>query len=1067
MVMLLMTGLLQQVYAQDRTISGRVTDRGTGQGLPGATVLVKGTTVGASTNADGAFSLSIPSSASTLTISSIGYASVDQTIGADATYNVALASDVKQLGEVVVTGALGVQRQAREIGYATATLDTKEINQARVTNVTNGLAGKVSGLQIQTLSNGVNPSVRVTLRGARSATGENQALVVVDGVLSTSEVLTALNPDDIDNITVLKGANAAALYGSQASNGALIITTKKGSNGVAVTFAHTSQFESISFLPKLQNEFGLGAQEYAYNYPLFPAAGEDSVALTYNAQYNNMENQQYGPRFDGRRVRLGLALENGQQQYTTYDAKPNERRNVFNTGYQMQNNVSFSGGDDKSKIFVSFQNVKNNGIVPKDEYNRNAFRLNASRDFGKLTVGFNSSYARKMVDATSNLSAANSVYYSVINTSSMVPLTQYKDWQNNPFANPNGYYNEYYQNPYYVIDNNRTHLKENYFIGDVNLGYKVFDWMSLQYRFGATLVNQTNQNTRDRFQYTPYVAAFGRSASSTNGFVQESSLDYTRLNSDFFINIDKTFGDFNLKLILGNNTQSGTSTGIAASSTGLATPGLFNLVNRIGQVQGSATRYTYHQTSLFADATVGYKEFVYLHASGRNDWSSLLLKSNRSFFYPSVDLSVIFTEAIPVLKEASFIDYGKLRGGIAKVGQINLGGTGVGSNLGAYQLDPFFNLGGGFPFGPLTSFTQSNQVVAPNLKPEFTRSIEAGIELSFLKRRVSTSATYYKQNTTDQTIRAGISSTSGFSGYLLNAGEIQNNGVELDLNLVPVRTETGFEWRVGANYNYNDSKVLSIAPGVDELALTTGGNSNVFAVVGQPFPILRGSYYVRDDQNRVILDKGFEPGTTNEVYFPRKASDLKILGNTLPKHKYGFNTSFSYKGITLAGQAEYRTGYVVYHSIGEDLDFTGASAVSASYGRQPFLYPNSSILGADGVTYVANTDKLTPGGAEFWANDSYRRSVAENYVTKGDFFKIRELSLSYNLPTSMLSGAKFIKGVGLNVFARNLYTWVPKENQYTDPEFSFGNSSANGVGINTILQTPPTKFYGATLSATF
>jgi TonB-linked SusC/RagA family outer membrane protein len=1065
MVMLLMTGLLQQVYAQDRSLSGRVTDRASGQGLPGATVLVKGTTIGASTNADGSFSLSVPSSATTLSISSIGYASIDQPIGSNTTFNVSLASDIKTLGEVVVTGALGVQRQSREIGYATATLDTKEINQARVTNVTNGLAGKVSGLQIQTLSNGINPSVRVTLRGSRSATGENQALIVVDGVLSTSEVLTALNPDDIDNITVLKGANAAALYGSQASNGALIITTKKGGTTPSVTFSHTSQFESISFLPKLQNEFGLGAQEYAENYPVFPVAGEDSTSLDYESQYNNMENQQYGPRFDGRVVRLGLGLENGLQQYTTYDSKPNERRNFFNTGYQMQNNVSFSGGDDKSKIFVSFQNVKNNGIVPKDEYNRNAFRLNASRDFGKLTVGFNTSYARKSVDATSNLSAANSVYYSIINTSSMVPITKYKDWQNDPFANPNGYYNNYYQNPYFVLDNNRTHLKENYFVGDVNLGYKVFDWLSLQYRFGATLVNQANQNTRDRFQYSSYVTTnFQRNASSTSGYVQESTTDYTRLNSDFFINMDKTFGDFTAKLILGNNTQSGTSNFLSASSTGLANAGLFNLTNRIGQIQGSQRRYVYHQTSLFADATVGYKEFIFLHASGRNDWSSILLKANRSFFYPSVDLSVIFTEAIPVLKEASYIDYGKIRGGIAKVGQINLGGTGVGGDFGSARLNTPYNLGAGFPIGPLTSFSYTNQTIAPNLKPEFTTSIEAGIELSFLKRRVSTSATYYKQNTTDQTLSSNISIASGFSGFLLNAGEIQNNGVELDLNLVPVRLGNGLEWRIGANYNYNDSKVLSLAPNVDEVALTTGGNANVYAVVGQPFPILRGSYYVRDDQGRVIVDKTNDPNG-NDVYFPRKSTDLKILGNTLPKHKYGFNTSLSYKGITLAAQAEYRTGYVVYNSIGEDLDFTGASQRSVQYGRQPFIFPNSSVLGPDGVTYVANTEKLTPGGAEFWASDTYNRSTAENYVTSGKFFKIRELSLSYNLPTSMLSGARFIKGVGLNVFARNLYTWVPKENQYTDPEFNFGNS--NGVGINSVLQTPPTKFYGATLSANF
>ncbi len=1087
--MLLMTGLLQQVYAQNRSLSGRVTDRGTGQALPGATVLVKGTTVGASTNADGSFSLSVPTTATALTISSIGYTSVDKTIGSDATYDVALASDVKQLGEVVVTGALGVQRQSREIGYATATIDTKELNQARVTNVTNGLAGKVSGLQIQTLSAGINPSVRVTLRGNRSLTGENQALVVVDGVLSTSEVLTALNPDDIDNITVLKGANAAALYGSQASNGALIITTKRGGTTPTVTFSHSSQFEQVSRLPKLQDKFGLGAQDYASQYPLFPTAPDDITSADYTAQYNSYENQQFGPRFDGSIRNLGLALENGHIQSMPYSARPNERLDFFNTGYQMQNNVSFSGGDEKSKIFVSYQNTKNHGIIPKDLFERNTFRLNASREMGKLTVGFNASYSQKLVDATSNLDRDNSVYWNVVNTSVQVPITQYKDWQNNEFANPNGYYNEYYFNPYFTIDNNRTKLRENYLIGNIDLGYKVFDWLSVQYRLGATIINQSNQNTQDKFLYTPFVSVRGRR--DVNGFVSDLTSDLTRLNSDFFVNINKTFGDFSTKLILGNNTQSGNSRYLATNSTALSVPGLFNLENRVGNLQGSQARYQYHTTSFFADLTVGYKEYLFLHASGRNDWTSILLKQNRSFFYPSVDVSFIFTDAVPALKDASYIDYGKIRAGIAQVGQGNLGATaqpGVANSFGAYALDPFFRLGTGFPFGSLTSFSQSNTYVSPDLKPESTRSIEVGTELSFLKRRVAFAATYYKQNTTNQTINAGISRASGFGQFLLNAGEVQNSGVELDLNLTPIQLENGLTFKIGANYNYNQNKVLSIAPGVDELAISnTAGNAVLFAIVGQPFPVLRGSYYVRDDQNRVIVDKATVTDPDgNPVYFPRKSADQKIFGNTLPKDKYGFNSSLSFKGVTLAAQAEYRTGYVVYHTIGENLDFTGGSQRSAEYDRLPFIFPNSSYL--EGGVYVANTTKNTPGGSEFWANAAYNTTVAENYVTKGDFFKIREVSLSYNLPTSLMSKTGFIKGVGLNLYARNLYTWVPKENVYTDPEFSSagssvinptaaGNSSAsnsssganssNAIGINNILQTPPTKFYGASISATF
>ena len=1068
MVMLLMTGLLQQVYAQNRSLSGRVTDRTSGQGLPGATVLVKGTTVGASTNADGGFTLSVPPTATTLTISSIGYTSVEQSIGANATYNVALAPDVKQLNEVVVT-ALGVQRQAKEIGYATTTIQAEELNQARVTNVTNGLAGKVAGLQIQTLSAGINPSVRVTLRGTRSITGENQALIVLDGVIVPNEVLTALNPDDIASITVLKGANSAALYGSQATNGALVVTTKKGGTAPQITFSQTSQFESLAFLPKFQNEFGSGSQEYREQYEGFkPGFAVDSL---YEYQYQSFENQQFGPRYNGQMVPLGERTESGRIQMVPYSARPNEKRDFFQAGYQMQNNVSFSGGDEKSKVFVSYQNVHNNGIIPKDKFDRNTFRLNASRELGRLTVGFNVSYSQKRVDATSNLSQDQSVYWNVFNTASFAPLTDYKDWRNNEFANPNGYYNAYYFNPYWVIDNNRTRNREDYIIGNIDLGYKIMDGLNLQYRLGTTNISQSSITTQDRFLRSPYAAAnTNHSSPGTTGFVQDLSSSYIKLNSDLFLSYDKTFGDFTVRAIAGNNIQQNDSRYVSASSNGLAIAGLFNLQNRIGELNGGDARARTRLYAFYGDVTLGYKDFLFLHGSGRNDWVSILDKAQQSFFYPGADVSFVFSDAIPVLKDLTFFDYGKIRAGITRTSQANLGsgsGIGVYQTFGYASLATPFNLGGGFPFGPLTSFSYGGGLVTPNLKPEVTRSVETGIEMSFLKRRINVAATYYNQRSTNQSLQSGVSRATGFSGLLLNAGEVQNDGVEVELNLTPIRLDNGFTFRIGGNYNYNNNKIISLLPDIKELALTTGGNANLFAIEGQPFPVLRGSYYVRDDNNRVIMDARQSPVDGSTIYFPRKAADTKILGNTLPKDKYGFNSSLSFKGITLAAQAEYRTGYSVYNTIGENLDFTGSGQRSVQYGREPFIYPNSSILGPDGVTYVENTTGFTPGGPEFWANSAYNTTVAENYVTSGKFFKIREVSLSYSVPETLLTKTRFVKGLSLNVYGRNLYTWVPKENIYTDPEFSFGNSNSNAVGINTSLQTPPTKFYGASLSATF
>ncbi|TGE10362.1 SusC/RagA family TonB-linked outer membrane protein [Hymenobacter fodinae] len=1072
--------LLQQAAAQNRQISGRVTDRANGQGLPGVTVLVKGTTTGVSTNADGSYTISAPASATALTFSSIGYVAVERAIGDASTIDIGLASDSKQLGEVVVTGALGIQRQSQQVGYATATLDTKEVTQARVNNVANGLAGKVSGLQIQTLNNGINPSVAITLRGGRSLTGNNQALVVIDGVISQNEVLTALNPDDIASISVLKGANAAALYGSQASNGALIVTTKKGGGAPQITLSQTSQFESISFLPKFQNEFGPGANSWngdragRNDRPDFTPDG--SVDVPEENAYTGYENQQFGPRYDGRMVPFGEQLADGSLQMLPYSSRPNERRKFFNTGYQMQNGVTFSAGDERNKFYASFQNVHNNGIIPKDKYDRNTFRLNASHELGKLSVGFNISYAQQVVDQTANLDAPTGVYYAVFNTTSMSPLTSYSDWRNNKFANPNGYANAFYSNPYFNIDNTRAKDRQNTIVGNIDLGYKVFDWLRIQYRLGTTNINQANLTTQDKFLFDAYTLANTNKSTGQQrtGFVRDVTSNLNRINSDLFASVDKTFGDFSVQAILGNNVQQLDSRFNSVASTALATPGLFNLGNRVGNLTGSDGSARTRIYAFYADLTLGYKDYLYVHGSGRYDNLSFLDPDNRSFFYPGLDASFIFTNAIPALKDVSFLDYGKIRGGITKVSQVNLNqtGTGVYQTGGAYRLNSTYSLGFGYPFGSTASFQADNGLVQPGLRPETTRSIEAGIELSFLQRRVAGAITYYTQRSSGQTIPTQISQTSGYSSLLLNGGVVENRGVEADLNITPIRLENSLTVTVGGNFNYNNNEVISLPDGLPQLALTTGGNAQLYAIPGKPFPYLAGSHYSRDAAGRVIMAPTRNTYDTTDptvYYYPVKAADNQNFGNTQPKYRYGFNTSITFKGITLAGQGELRTGYVVYNGIGEDLDFTGAGARSAMYGRQDFIYPNSVIPQTDAsgnTTYIANTSGYTPGGAEFWAqNSTWNRTVAENYVTTGKFFKIREVSLSYAVPSTLLSKTGFVKGLSVNLYGRNIFTWVPKENIYTDPEFSL--FSGNAIGLNSNLQTPPTKFYGATLSATF
>jgi TonB-linked SusC/RagA family outer membrane protein len=888
---------------------------------------------------------------------------------------------------------------------------------------------------------------------------------------------------------VLKGANAAALYGSQASNGALIISTKKGGNKAQVTLSQTSQFESISFLPKLQNQFGPGAQLWGNSLPQFPP-NNDTYDDTY--AYNSMENQQYGPRYDGSLQPFGepLGPQKAGLQLLTYEARPNEKRAFWNNGFQVQNGITFSGGDEKTKFYASYQNVHNNGIVPKDKYDRNTFRFNASREIGRLTAGFNVSYAQQKVDQSLSPTgdAANSVYYSWFNTSSMAPLTSLQDWQNNPYANPNGYYNAFYKNPYYVIDNNRYVDRRNTILGNIDLSYRVTDWLRVQYRLGTTNIDQAGLFTQNKFVYNSFVQGrnTNKSGATIPGFVQDIASNQRRINSDAFISMDKTFGNFNVKAILGNNVQQFQSRYSNVNSTALAVPDLFNLSNRIGQLTGADGTYTTRLYAFYADLTLGYKDFLFLHGSGRNDHISTLDANNSSFFYPGVDASFVFSNAIPALKDVSWLDYGKLRGGYTKVSQVNLGNTattfgattGVAATGGAYALQTPFNPGSGFPFGSIFSYTLGNNLVQPGLVPETTYSTEAGIELSFFKRRVAGAVTYYTQQSKGQTVSTQISPTSGFTSLLLNAGEVRNRGIEADLNITPVRLENGLTITLGANFNYNNNEVVSLPTGVSQLNLSTGGNAQLVALAPKAdgtkyaYPMLVGSHYARTDDGRVKLARTQDPITKEFLYYPVKASDNQVFGNTQPKYKYGFNATISYKGLTLAGQGELRTGYVIYNAIGEDLDFTGSGARSVTYGRQNFVYPNSAYSVDNGATYIANDGSngsapvKTPGGAEFWAqNSTWNRTVAENYVTSGTFFKLRELSLSYAFPTQVLSHVNFVKGLSLNLYGRNIFTWVPKENIYTDPEFSFSNS--NAIGINNNQQTPPTKFYGASLNATF
>ena len=1023
-------------FAQGRKVSGIVTSGEDGEPIPGATVLVKGTSVGTATDIDGKYSLTIPADGSVLVFSFIGTTTQEINIGQQSVIDVVLQPDVQSLSEVVITGAAGIESRRVEMGYNATSIETRDVAQGRAANVAAGLTGKVAGMQINTTGSGVNPNVRVVLRGARSLTGNNEALIVVDNVIVPNTILGNLNPQDIQEITVLNGANAAALYGSAASNGALIIVTKKGKAGsTRVTVGHTVNLETVSFYPEIQDEFGSG---YAGGYP---------------HEYVPYENQQYGPRFDGSMVEIGKPLEDGSIQTVPY-SNSGAKNDFWETGVTNQTDLSISGGDENSTNFFSAQYLDNDGTTPGDNYTRASVRFNSSRKFNdKLSLNLSTNYVQNRYDITN---ATAGMFDQILQTPAHIPLTSYKDWRNDPFANPNGYYNEYYDNPYFSIDNQRQNSGNDYIVGNVELKYKPLQWLDFTYRVGISNRSFFEKSTIGKFTFSDYTKDISAAKTDKAGGVTDRSGFNNQIISDFLINLKKPVGDdWFFNLLLGNQLRQNRYKRVTTQANGLVIPDLYNVSNRVGEAGVGEENYEASQIGVFAQFKTAYKDFLFVELTGRNDWVSTLSKDNRSFFYPAANVSFVASEAIPALQNSTFFSQLKLRGGISQVGQVNLGNN---TDFGAYQLQPTFSPSSGFPYGGLSGYSLDNRLVAANLEPEITTSFEFGTDFILFNNKVNGSFTYYNSETENQTIPTGVAASTGFSSYLQNTGIVSNEGFETNLN-VTAFARNNFQINIGANYTFNDNKVVELSDDADRLAISSGGNAQVFAIEGETFPVLVGSVYNKDDQGRIIVDaqSGYPSVQTGQV----------TLGNTTPKHRLGVNTEFLYKGFRLYALAEYRGGYSILYDGGGSFDFSGSGITTTYFNRERFVIPNSSYEDPENPgTYIENTNiTVTDGGAGFWTDGSFRRNVAENYLVSGDYWKLREVAISYDFPASLMSRIGFIQGATITAQGRNLLIFTPKSNIYTDPDYNFNDG--NAVGIVTLAATPPTRFFGGSITLTF
>lgn len=1044
------------LLAQNITVTGQITSSEDKSPLPGVSVLVKGSSRGASTQADGTYKIAV-SKGETLQFSFIGFTTQTVIVGSQTSIDISLKPDASQLQEIVVT-AQGIRKNQREIGYAYSKVQTEDVTVGRSPQLAQALSGKVTGLAVYNVNNSVDPSVKIVLRGFRSLTGNNEALVVLDGMQTTSTVLALINPNDIESVSILKGGQAATLYGSAGINGALIITTKKGTKGkIKVGYSNSTNFEQISFLPQFQEKYGSGS----HYYPSFGSAGYSSDPLVrMQGNWRSYENQQFGDPFDGSMRMLGRTAENGSQLIVPYSAVKNGRYKAFDTGVSMNNQISFQGGDDNGTFYMSAENQKIQGIVPHDKSERTGARLTATREYGKLMTGFNASYTQAAYDRTTS-----DFYNDVINQPANLPLSDLRDWQNNPLANPNGFYNDYYNNPYFNADNNRSRYKDANITGNLNLTYKPTTWLTITERIGVMNNSRTQKNTTGKFLYSDWAktksfipAPYYRDGDGTGIYraitdILGSVTDYSRtenvINNELQFQLTKDFGPLSNKLILGHSVYQRYIKEIQVGSSSIVVPDVYNVSNRQGELTGFENNYLQRREGFYADLTTNYKNWLILNGTFRYDQTSLFYKPTRpknfySYPYYGVALSFIATDAFPSIK-SSFLNYAKLRVNYNK---------NANDNVPFYGLDLTYPNGANFPFGNTVGLTVGNTLPDANLKPEVVYSSEIGGEFQLFNNRVNLDVSAYTQNSKGQVITVKVPNTTGFSNLLINVGETKNWGYEAELKYLIARGGK-FDWDASVRYSYNDNKVVDLYPGIDEFLLSGYSYASTYVIKGSRFPMLKtdGYQYAPDGSGYRLVN-----ATTG---YPLRQSSLSPRGGTLPRNIVGLGSKLTYGSFGFTFNFEYRGGNFMYSDLGRQMTFTGSGKWTDN--RTDQIFPNSAVLNSDGSVTPNTTIKVREPEYALWV-DQYRL-ISENFVNKAWFIKLRDINLSYNVPQSFLAKTKLFSTASISLYGRNLITIVDKMNYYTDPEYSF--TTGNGLGINNTSQTPPVRQFGVNINLGF
>jgi TonB-linked SusC/RagA family outer membrane protein len=1018
----LVTGLLLSIgaWAQTRTVEGKIS-KNNGEGISAASIKVKGSNAGAAADGAGNFKLTnVPSATFTITISALGFSPKDVVVPAGETMiNITLDDNSNDIGEVVVT-ALGINRQKKSLGYVTQQVSGADLSTARETNVANALTGKVAGLVITRGTSGPGASTRLQLRGDRALQGYNQPLYVIDGVPVDNTIRGAtgefngsdggdaignLSPDDIESMNVLKGANAAALYGARAANGVIIITTKKGrtQKGIGIAYSFNYSIEDPTYSLKKQDQYGQGD----------------------NGVYGATSVNSWGPRITGQSVNNWLG-----ESYSL--AAQDHVGSFFQTGSTLNNAISLTTGNDKAQFRFAYNNESAKGIVPGNKFTRHSFMVRSNFQINKqFSIDAKINYINQLVEnRPAGGEEATNPYSDLIRMPNTVRNSDLQRYnipesgrpRNNFFTKDGSIIN----NPYWIINNFLPLEERNRFLSAVTLKYQLMDNLSAQARVGLDKFVDNNERKVNPGSPTQLVGG-----NSLSGDFSANNLNSTELNADFLLTYTKDLNnDFSLAASLGTAIYNRKTIFESQSAGGLDIPYLFKPSNGRNVQTDRAVSETEIQ-SIYATASLSYKNYLFLDITGRNDWSSTLPADNRSFFYPSFSLSAVLSD---MTKLPEFFTFAKLRASYAFVGSGAEGPYTFSQNLNSAQGVSGIIL------------ANSSTLALKDLKPQQTRSLEIGAEMRFLKDRLGLDVTYYKTNSLNQILSLPLPLSSLFQNKIINAGNIENSGIELMLNATIVKTKD-LQWDLGVNYAVNNNKLIELTPGLDSTLISSNRAADLFAKVGDPL----GNLYVRAFQRNAA--GRIEVGANGIPLF-RPGRPLKV-GNYNPDFTAGITNTIRYKGLSLSFLIDAKVG-------GKIVSHTQAVLAGAGLTEETVVgRENTYVVDGDLVGGGKNTTPIT--AQAYWNAVGGRGGpVGEAFTYSATNVRLRQVTLSYRFPKSMFTNS-FFTGIDVSLFGRNLF-FLSKDAPF-DPEASL-NNGLGGQGID-FYGMPTTRSMGINVNISF